>query len=234
VFQGTARVPNIALRAVSKPGLDARQGAIISSMYRGTRLAQAIEEGAELRNDVMRGVAAEMEAAGRGAVNAKGFELEARRIARQLRERYQVGFVDLGGWDTHVNQGSANGYLAGRLEELGRGLAALASEMGSAWRDTTVVVFSEFGRTFRENGNRGTDHGHGGVMWILGGTSKPRAVVGDQIALRPEGLFQDRDWPVLNEYRAVLAGLFARLFALNERDVQRVFPGVAPRELLLA
>jgi uncharacterized protein (DUF1501 family) len=106
--------------------------------------------------------------------------------------------------------------------------------MGNAWRDTTVVVFSEFGRTFRENGNRGTDHGRGGVMCILGGATRPRAVLGEQIALRPEGLFQNRDWPVRNEYRAVLAGLFARQFALNERDIQRVFPGVVPRDLLLA
>jgi len=234
VFQGTVQVPNIALRAVSNPGIDARQGTIISSMYQGTNLAESISEGVELRKDVMRGVAAEMEAASRGAVNAKGFELEARRIARQMREHYEIGFVDVGGWDTHVNQGAANGYLAGRLEELGRGLAAFASEMGNAWQDTTVVVLSEFGRTFRENGNRGTDHGHGGVMWILGGATKPRAVVGDQIALGPEGLFQNRDWPVLNDSRAVLGGLFARQFGLNERDLQSVFPSVRARDLLLA
>ncbi|MBX4378843.1 DUF1501 domain-containing protein, partial [Mycobacterium tuberculosis] len=78
---------------------------------------------------------------------------------------FNLGFVDVGGWDTHVNQGAANGYLADRLSELGRGIAGFAEEIGPQWQDTVVVVLSEFGRTFRENGNRGTDHGHGSVYW---------------------------------------------------------------------
>ena len=75
-----------------------------------------------------------MEAASRNAITARGFELEARRIARLDAERFNMGFVDVGGWDTHVGQGGAEGYLASRLEELGRGLAAFADEMGEAWQ----------------------------------------------------------------------------------------------------
>ncbi len=113
---------------------------------------------------------AEMDAASRNAMTAKGFELVARRMAQLMRERFDIGFVDVGGWDTHVGQGAGTGYLAGRLEELGRGLAGFADAMGDQWPNTVVVVISEFGRTFRENGNRGTDHGHGTVHWVLGGS----------------------------------------------------------------
>jgi uncharacterized protein (DUF1501 family) len=78
--------------------------------------------------------------------------------------------IGLGGWDTHVNQGNHKGQLAGRLRPLGEGLAVLARGLGEAWRDTIIVVLSEFGRTVRENGNGGTDHGHGNVIWVLGGS----------------------------------------------------------------
>ncbi len=100
-------------------------------------------------------LASEMTAANRGAISAKGFELSARRIARLMRDEFNLAFVDVGGWDTHVNEGGGQGYLANRIGELGAGLAGFADEIGpAAWHDTTVVVISEFGRTFRENGDR--------------------------------------------------------------------------------
>ena len=211
VFRGTAQIPNIALRNVGKPSLDARQSDIIARMYQHTALADKITEGFEVRDEAMREMAGEMEAANRNAVSTKGFELEARRIARLMREKYSVGFVDVGGWDTHVGQGGATGALAGRLEELGRGLAGFADEMGAVWAKTVVLVISEFGRTFRENGNRGTDHGHGTVYWALGGAVRGGRVAGEQIRVEQRTLFQDRDFPVLNEYRSIIAGLLARL-----------------------
>ena len=160
----------------------------------------------------------------------RSFELEARRIARLMKEKYNVGFVDVGGWDTHVGQGNGTGYLAGRLEELGRGLAGFAEEMGPEWKDTVVVVVSEFGRTFRENGNRGTDHGHGSVYWVLGGGVRGNAVRGEQIALEQKTLFQNRDYPVLNEYRAMFGGLLARMYGLNSGQVETIF-GTKGRDL---
>ena len=232
-FQGGPSIPNVSLRSVGKPGVDARQAATIESMYRGTPWRAQVEEGFAVRDDVTRELLSEMEAASRNAVSAKGFELEARRMARLMRERYTLGFVDVGGWDTHVSQGGATGYLAGRLEELARGLNAFATEIGPLWRDTTVVVMSEFGRTFRENGNRGTDHGHGSVMWVLGGAGKP-AIAGEQVAVSQAALFQNRDWPVLNDYRSVLGGIFGTQFAMKRDDLQKVFPQMAPRNLGLA
>jgi uncharacterized protein (DUF1501 family) len=159
IMQGDRQVPNMALRTLSTPSLDARQSRIISSMYRDTALKSQVDQGFVVRDEVLRDLNAEMSSASRNAISAMGFELEAQRIATLMKDRYNIGFVDVGGWDTHVAQGGASGYLAGRLDELGRGLATFAREMKGAWRDTVTVVVSEFGRTLRENGNRGTDHG---------------------------------------------------------------------------
>lgn len=243
-FRGEVPVPNLALASLSKPSFDARQSQLIAGMYEGTPLAGAVQEGFAVRDEAMRevngtgamagGLSGQMQAASRNAITAKGFEGEARRIARMMRERYHLGFVDVGGWDTHVNQGAGTGYLANRLAELGKGLAAYADEMGPAWSDATVVVISEFGRTFKENGNRGTDHGHGSVYWVLGGGVRGGRVVGEQVAVAPGQLFQNRDYPVLNDYRSLFGGLFARLYGLNAQQVQRVFPGATGKDLGLA
>lgn len=224
-LQGELRVPNTSLRNLSKPSVDTRQSRIIAAMYQGTALEGTVQSGFAVREQVMREMSAEMDAASRGAITAKGFELEARRIARLMREQYALGFVDVGGWDTHVAQGGATGYLANRLDELGQGLAAFSQEMGSAWRNTVVVVMSEFGRTFRQNGNRGTDHGHGSVMWVLGGAVRGKRVVGEQVQMSAATLFQNRDYAVLNEYRSVLGGIFKRQWGLSDSQLSTVFPG---------
>lgn len=231
VFQGNIQVPNTALRSVAKPAIDARQSSIIQSMYQGTPLAGSVNGGFAVREEVMRELTSEMNAANRNAITAKGFELEARRIARLMKTHYTLGFVDVGGWDTHVNQGGASGYLANRFDELGQGLAGFAQEMGDQWRNTTVVVMSEFGRTFRQNGNHGTDHGHGSVFWVLGGALRGKQIAGEQVRVEHNTLFQNRDFQVLNDYRAVLGGLFARLYGLNPAQSAQVFAGVMPKDL---
>ena len=230
VMQGDVQVPNTALRAVIKPAVDARQSSIISAMYQGTQLSGSVDQGFTVRDEVVREMAAEMDAASRNAISARGFELEARRIAKLMKARYNLGFVDVGGWDTHVAQGGATGQLASRFEELGRGLAAYAQEMGTRWRETTVVVVSEFGRTFRQNGNNGTDHGHGSVYWVLGGGLRGGQVAGEQMVVTPANLFQNRDYPVLNEYRGLLSGLLARQFGLSPAQLAGVFPGAEVRD----
>lgn len=233
-LRGSLDVPNTALSAAAgRTGVDARQAELIASMYQGTRLAAPVNEGFATRDEVARTMQGEMEAASRNALSTKGFEGTARRMARLMQTRYQLGFVDVGGWDTHVAQGAATGALANRLEELGRGLAGFADEMGPAWKSTVVVVVSEFGRTFRENGNRGTDHGHGTVFWVLGGGVGGGRIAGEQQALTATTLFQNRDYPVLNDYRSVLGGLFARLYGLDLAAVARVFPGAKAADLRL-
>ena len=141
-----------------------------------------------------------------------------------MRERWRLGFVDIGGWDTHVGQGGATGALATRAGELGRGLAGFAAELGeAAWRDTVVVVMSEFGRTFRENGSRGTDHGHGTTWMVLGGAVRGGRIAGEQVPVGFATLHQGRDWPVLNDYRVLLAGLLGRMYGLDAARLARVF-----------
>jgi uncharacterized protein (DUF1501 family) len=232
IFHGGKAIPNIGIGSVGKPGVDERQAKLIAAMYHGTPLAQAVSQGFQVRDDVYRSVSDEMVAANRGAVSPKGFELSARRIGKLMQDQFNLGFVDIGGWDTHVNQGGPTGYLPGRIGELGRGLAGFAEEIGpQAWADTVVVVISEFGRTFRENGNKGTDHGHGSVYWALGGGLKGGRIVGEQQAVTQANLFQNRDYKVLTDYRAMFGGLLQRMYGLDTAQLQIVFPGISPVDL---
>ena len=232
IFRGRTQIPNTSINNVGKPGVDDRQAALIKEMYAQSSLAPSVSEGFRVRDDVYRSISQEMTAANRGAVSPRGFELSARRIGRLMREQYNLGFVDVGGWDTHVNQGAATGYLADRLGELGRALAGFSEEVGpAAWRDTVVVTISEFGRTFRENGDRGTDHGHGSVYWVMGGGINGGRILGEQIKVEQPHLFQNRDYPVLTDYRAMFAGLFQHMFGLEQASVQRIFAGAHPAEL---
>ena len=237
-FRGGPVIPNIALgAAAAKPPLDARQSSLIAGMYRGRHLGgvdlgHAVGEGFAVRDEVFTSINDEMEKAGRGAVTAKGFELAAQRIGHLMQQDFNLAFVDVGGWDTHVNQGGATGNLAGRMGELGRGLAGFVAELGpQAWRSTTVIVISEFGRTFHENGDKGTDHGHGSIYWVLGGGVRGGRMAGPQVALSPATLNQNRDLPVLTDYRALIGGIFARQYGLSPAQLATVFPGAAVKDL---
>jgi uncharacterized protein (DUF1501 family) len=231
-LQGSRVVANMSLERAGRFGIDAEHAALLERMYAGTSLDTRVHEGFETRAQVSREMGDEMAQASRNAITAKGFETEATRIARMMRDDVRVGFVDVGGWDTHVAQGGAKGALAGRVADLSRGLDSFAREMGPDWNRTVVVVISEFGRTFRENGNRGTDHGHGTAYWVMGGSVKG-GLRGEQVALTAGTLNQGRDWPVLNEYRAVFGGLFRRLYGLDAAQLQRVFPGGQGKDLQL-
>lgn len=231
---GVDPVPNLALANVGKP-IDARMAGLIAAMYQDDPLLRgAVAKGFQVRDTVYQALQGEMAAASRGAVSAKGFELSARRIGTVMRDRFNLAFVDVGGWDTHVDQGGVTGYLADRIAELGRGLAGFVDAIGpAAWRTTTVVVVSEFGRTFRENGDRGTDHGHGSVYWVVGGGLSGGRMAGEQVALSEATLNQQRDLPVLTDYRALIGGLVQRQFGLSEARIASLFPQARPQDLHL-
>jgi uncharacterized protein (DUF1501 family) len=230
IFRGERMVSNIALANLRESAIDERQARLIERMYQGDAMADRVKEGFAMRTQVSRELMDEMENASRGAISAKGFETQARRIGKLMREDVRIGFVDVGGWDSHVGQGAATGQLANRVQDLGAGLAGFAEAAGPAWKDTVVVVISEFGRTFRENGNRGTDHGHGTVYWVMGGKVRG-GIKGEQVALSARTLNENRDYPVLNDYRDLLGGLFQRLYGLDAKQVQAVFPQSKPKDL---
>lgn len=233
-FRGASDVPNVSLKNGGKAVFDDRQSKILADMYAGTPLHAAATEGLQLRQQVAMDLQNEMVAASRGAVNARGFAQQGQRMATLMRDRFRLGFVDVGGWDTHVNQGGAEGQLASNLDNLGQGLAAFADGLGDTeWNNTVVVVVSEFGRTFRENGNKGTDHGHGTTYWVLGGKVHGGRIAGQQVAVNAANLLQNRDYPVLNNYRDVLGGLMQRMYGLSQADLAKVFPGARPRDLSL-
>jgi uncharacterized protein (DUF1501 family) len=232
-LRGGAAIPNIALTNTGKPGVSGKNADLIQSMYAGQTLAPAVSEGFKVQNEVYQVISAEMQAANRNAVSPKGFELAAQRIGLLMADKFNLGFVDVGGWDTHVNQGGVNGYLAGRIGELGRGLAALATQLGAQWANTIVIVVSEFGRTFRENGDRGTDHGHGSVYWVMGGAIRGGRIAGRSTAVTRATLFQDRDYPVLNDYRALIGGLLQKGYALTAEQLAQIFPTAQPADLAL-
>ncbi len=230
VFKGAVPVPNISLRGNLQNNLPPRQREMIASLYEGTKLSGMATEGMKTKQMISEQLMNEMIESSRGAGAARAFETQARAIAKLMRDKpaYSIGFVDVGGWDTHVDQGSAQGTLAANLGGLAGGLSAYARAMGGLWRDTVVVVMSEFGRTFRENGDRGTDHGHGNTLWVLGGGISGGRIAGRQVRVSEANLFQDRDFPVLNDYRSVLAYLFARMYGLGGTALERVLPGARP------
>lgn len=227
-FRGGIDVPNISLKSVAKPAFDERQAQILADLYAHHPLHAQVREGLDLRQQVSLAMAEEMQQANRDAISAKGFELEAQRIGRLMRTDYALGFVDIGGWDTHVNE---NPVLAANLDSLGRGLASLARELGAEWANTVVVVVSEFGRTFRENGNRGTDHGHGTVYWFAGGAVSGGRLAGRQQGIARATLFQDRDLPVLNDYRGLIGATVQKLWSLSPAQLDTVFPAARPLDV---
>ena len=139
----------------------------------------------------------------------------------------EVAFADVGGWDTHVNQGGATGQLAQRLDDFATSIAALVTDLGDRMGDVVIVTMSEFGRMARENGNRGTDHGHAGAMFVIGGDVKGRKVHGRWPGLAPEQLYEGRDLALTTDFRAVFSEIAAR--HLGAERLERIFPGYGTR-----
>jgi uncharacterized protein (DUF1501 family) len=135
----------------------------------------------------------------------------------------ELAFAEVGGWDHHVNEGGVQGQLAGSLTQLAETLAAFYRDMGDCMADVVVLTMSEFGRTARENGNRGTDHGHANAMFVLGGPVKGGKVYGRWPGLAPDQLYEGRDLALTTDFRDVFAEVLVR--HLRARDASAIFPG---------
>lgn len=208
-------------------------GAAFDQMYAGhERFGRAYTDGKDAHKEIMEAsMGGEMQMADGGAPLPNGFPDDAARLATLMRNdpKIQLAFVALGGWDTHANQGAGRGQLANRLAPLGQGLAVLAQRLGPMFEDTTVVVMSEFGRTARENGNGGTDHGHGNVMWLMGGGVAGGKVYGDWQGVGDDALNEGRDLPVTTDFRSVLAQVAERHLRMNDTQLSQIFPAMPHR-----
>ncbi len=245
IWAGPNPVANIAngARATKPTLLDRPQvSKAFDSLYSGDdAMSKAYRESQQSRaevNDAMSPAAMDREqmAANNGAPLPNGFPDDAARLAQLMRRdpNVQIAFLALGGWDTHVNQGGAKGQLANRLQPLGQGLAELATRLGPTFDDTTILVISEFGRTARQNGTGGTDHGHGNVMWALGGNIAGGKVYGRWPGIDTSALNEGRDLAVTTDFRQVLAGVCAHNLGLSDNQLAAVFPGFEAAPLNLS
>jgi len=148
-----------------------------------------------------------------------------RQIAQLIKADVglEVAFADMGGWDTHANQGNEKGQLAQRLAEFSQSLAALYRDLGDRMADVVILTMSEFGRTVRENGNRGTDHGHATAMLVLGGPVKGGRMAGSWPGLAREQLYEQRDLAVTTDFRNLFAEVAVR--HLGVAATAPLFPG---------
>jgi uncharacterized protein (DUF1501 family) len=157
-----------------------------------------------------------------------GFGKNLQQIAQLIKANVgvEVAFADIGGWDTHVNETGGqptNGQLANSLGQFGQALAAFYQDLGDRMEDVTLVTMSEFGRTVKENGDRGTDHGHANVMFVMGGDVRGGKIYGDWPGLQEEQLYDGRDLALTTDFRDVLGELVAR--HLGNSNLKSVFPG---------
>lgn len=205
--------------------------AVYDMLYGGSDpLSLAYQQEALARAELLAQLAVHADELARaGGSGVAAFQQQARLIGTVLAESPQntLAFMSFTGWDTHVNQGNGQGSLAKLLGGLGAGLGDLAAGLGGAWASTVVVVMSEFGRTARENGNHGTDHGHGNAMWLLGGAVAGGRFHGEWLGLDEASLHEGRDLPVTTDFRAVLATVLTDHLGLQGAALAQVFPGFA-------
>jgi len=161
-----------------------------------------------------------------------GFGEAMKQVAQIIKSDLglEVAFTELGQWDHHSNEGGSQGQIANRLDDFANGLAAFATDLGEKMADVVVVTMSEFGRTVKENGSRGTDHGHGNAMLVLGGPIKGGKVYGKWPGLEQNQLWEGRDLAITTDFRDVFGELVTG--HLGARDISKVFPGYTYKQKL--
>jgi len=231
ILAGPVAVANIPLgRAAARP-LPLDNPPIeyaFDQLYSGSdQLSQTFREGQAARKRILAELQEDMTVADAGAPSADGFADDTGRLARLIARdpTIRLAFLAVGGWDTHVNEGSFKGQLANHLKPLGDGLASFADQLGPAYADTVILVISEFGRTVHENGNGGTDHGHGNVMWVMGGPIRGGEVYGQWNGLAPSELYQERDVPVTTDFRQPISQVLRAHLGMTAQQLTTIFPG---------
>lgn len=223
-FQGADNPPEVA--PLSGSGLKLPAGKVLDAIrkaHAGLKTGEAIDQAISTQGEI--DAAIDMEGAARGAISANGFPKIAAHLGRILRanSRLAVSFVDLSGFDTHAGE---EAILSRALQNLSGGLLALRESLGAdEWARTRVVVMSEFGRTVRENGTRGTDHGHGGLFLLAGGSIGGGRMAGYFAGLSEAALHDGRDLPAIADWRVLLSETISSTFGISDRSLDIVFPG---------
>jgi uncharacterized protein (DUF1501 family) len=239
IFQGRYNVSTIPTgirsngrKAIENPQMQAELSQLYGS---SSALGNLYKQGTDSRESVMQDLSGpdlqkEMIAASGNAPAADAFVQECSKAAEVIKNdpRTQLVFMDVGGWDTHVGQGNSKGQLANKLKNLGDGLAALATGLGAEYANTVILVMSEFGRTVAQNGNNGTDHGHGNVAWVMGGGVRGGKVYGRWPGLEPNQLFAGRDLAVTTDFRSVIGTVAGTQFGLSQSALGQFIPGYQP------
>lgn len=214
---------------------DAQSSATFEGMYSGT-LDKALNGTGRETFEAVRFVQAIQKQnyvpANQAKYTNSRFGQSMQQIARLVKSDagLEVAFADVGGWDTHVNEVGARpnqGQLANLLTDFGQNLASFYQDLGDRMADVTVATMSEFGRTAKENGNRGTDHGHANVMLVMGGSVRGGKVYGEWPGLDHEQLYDGRDLAVTTDFRDVLGELVTR--HMGNRNIESIFPGYTPK-----
>ncbi len=196
-------------------------------MYSGTdSLSVAYRQGQNAHARLMSDLERDMTEAAAGAPSPKGFAEDVARFCKLVRKdaTIEIGFFGLSGWDTHVREGAEHGQLASHLRQLAQGLAGFRTGLGDEYSRTVIMVMSEFGRTARENGNAGTDHGHGNVIWLLGGPVRGGKVYGDWPGLGEGKLHGDRDLAVTTDFRVVIGAVLGAHLGLSDAALATILP----------
>jgi uncharacterized protein (DUF1501 family) len=210
---------------------DKSDAATFESMYENTLDKTLHGTGRETFNAVkmMQSIQKQTYAPANGANYGNGgFGKSLQQIAQLIKANVgvEVAFADIGGWDTHVNEVGGqptNGQLANNLTQFGQALAAFYQDLGDRMEDVTLFTMSEFGRTVKENGDRGTDHGHANVMFVLGGDVRGGKIYGDWPGLQEEQLYESRDLALTTDFRDVLSELVSK--HLGNPNLKSIFPG---------
>lgn len=189
-----------------------------------SELAQAYRKGIEARKIIMTELQKEMISASGKANSVNGFVDDAKEVGKLMYgdTRTQLAFMNIGGWDTHIGE---KNILQRSLPHLGKGLATLIRELDHVYANTAITVISEFGRTVKENGNQGTDHGHGNVMWLLGGGIRGGQIYGKWEGLGESVLYEGRDLPVTIDFREVISSILVNHMAISPGKLASIFPG---------
>ena len=216
-------------KAAQRPGAleNARTRDALLDMYGGDdALSKAFRQGAESRLQTAQDLKRERQAADNGAAPPALLTQNAHNLGTLMRQQraLRIGFLSAGGWDTHANQGAATGPLANNLRNLAAALVQLRQDFNQP--GDVIVVASEFGRTAAENGTRGTDHGHGNAIWLIGQRVAGGRWHGEWTGLAPANLNKQRDVPVHHDFRAVLAQVLRPGFGLGDSQLADALPGV--------